>query len=68
MHKESVMKVSSFSTRKLSGVGIKGHKVESIRNLDVRVTGDAANTSFGHTMEQKQLKEMKWKTLMQGGL
>lgn len=49
LHKESVMKtVSSFSTRKLSGVGIKRHKAESTRNLEEKVNGDAANFSFGH--------------------
>lgn len=58
--------VSYFSTRKLSGVGIKTHQAESTRGLDVREQG-AANSSFGHKKEQKQFKGMKWKTLMQGG-
>lgn len=58
---------SPYSMRKLSGVGIERHQVESTRNLDVRGNGDAANTSFGHKKEQNQFKGMKWKTLMQGG-
>lgn len=68
MHEESVMKtVSSFSTKKLSGVQIKRHQVESTRNLDVRVNGDAATPRFGQKKGQKQFKGMKWKTLMQVG-